>query len=199
MPYSAIGLLLGVGGGIVLFTSRGWLRCLGAQTAAYLGVFLLVLGQTAGGGGGTELAAIRLVGGWMALAVLGATASAGARGAIEEDAGFLFRFFLFIMIFMVAWSLSRGTMEWIPGASLEAALVGVMLLLSGMIRTGIVRGPLQVTLSLLSGFSGFELLFSAIDSSALMAAMLAVSNLSLALVGAYLGSSTEAEPADVAG
>jgi hypothetical protein len=47
---------------------------------------------------------------------------------------------------------------------------------------------MQLILSLLSGFSGFELLFSAVDTSALMAAMLAVSNLGLALVGAYLGT-----------
>lgn len=194
MPFAAIGLILGIGGGIVLFTSRSWLRCLVAQGAAYLGVFLILLVQTPGGTGISELAAIRLVGGWMSLAVLGATASQGVRRTSEEDAGFIFRFLLFGLIFLVSWSLSTGTMEWIPGAAFEGAVLGVVLLFSGMIRTGLVHGPLQIILSLLSGFSGFELLFSAVDSSALMAAMLAVSNLGLALTGAYLGSQAAQEP-----
>jgi hypothetical protein len=192
MPFAAIGMLTGIAGGLVLFTSRSWLRCLAAQGAAYLGVFLILLGQTAEGANTSELAAIRLVGGWMALAVLGATSSQGSREAIEEDAGFVFRFLLFGLIFMVAWSLSSGTMEWIPGVGFEGAVVGFMLLLSGLLRTGLVRGPMQVILSLLSGFSGFEMLFSAIDSSALMAAMLAASSLGLALAGAYLGTNSDA-------
>jgi hypothetical protein len=49
---------------------------------------------------------------------------------------------------------------------------------------------MQVIISLLAGFSGFEMLFSAVDSSALMAAMLAASSLGLALAGAYLGTSS---------
>jgi hypothetical protein len=188
-------MILGIGGGIVLFTSRSWLRCLGAQGAVYFGVFLILVGQASSGSNGSELAAIRLVGGWMSLAVLGATASQGVRDAVEADAGFLFRFLFFGLIFLVAWSLSAGTMEWIPSVAFEGAVVGVMLLLAGMIRTGLVRGPMQVVLSLLSGFSGFELIFSAVDASALMAAMLAAANLCLALVGAYLGTLIGAEEA----
>jgi hypothetical protein len=186
MPFAAFGLILGIVGGLALFTSRSWLRCLVAQGVAYLGVFLILIGQPSPGDGGSELAAIRLVGGWMALAVLGATVSQGIRESVEEDAGFVFRFLLFGLIFLVAWTLSAGTINWIPGAGFETAVLGVLLLLAGMIRTGLVRGPLQVILSLLSAFSGFEVLFSAVDSSALMAAMLAASNLGLALVGAYL-------------
>ena len=193
MPYAAVGMMLGIGGGIVLFTSRSWLRCLGGPGAAYLGVFFILLAQPEAGPGISELAAIRLVGGWMSLAVLGATASQGVRETVEEDAGFVFRFLLFGLIFLVSWSLSAGTMEWIPGVAFEGAVLGVVLLVGGMIRTGLVRGPMQVILSLLSGFSGFELLFSAVDTSALMAAMLAVSNLGLALVGAYLGTHAAAE------
>ncbi len=195
MPFALFGMVLGIGGGIVLFTSRSWLRCLGAQGAVYFGVFLILIGQASTGSNGSELAAIRLVGGWMSLAVLGATASLGVREAVEEDAGFVFRFLLFGLIFLVAWSLSAGTMEWIPGVSFEGAVVGVMLLLAGMIRTGLVRGPMQVVLSLLSGFSGFELIFSAVDASALMAAMLAAASLCLALVGAYLGTLIGADEA----
>jgi hypothetical protein len=191
MPFNLIGMLIGIGGGLVLFTSRSWLRCLAAQGVAYLGVFLILLGQ-GGGGNTTGLAAIRLVGGWMALAVLGATASQGVRDAVEEDAGFVFRFLLFGLIFMVAWSLSGGTLDWIPGVGFEGAVVGVLLLFVGLIRTGLVRGPMQIILSLLAAFSGFELVFSAIDSSALMAALLASISLGLALVGAYLGTGPEA-------
>jgi len=190
MPFAVMGLLLGIVGGLVLFTSRSWLRCLAAQGAAYLGVFLILLAQAVDAGDASELAAIRLVGGWMALAVLGATASQGTREAVEEDAGIVFRFLLFGLIFLVAWSLSEGTMEWIQGLGFEGALVGVTLLLSGLLRTGLVRGPMQVIISLLAGFSGFEMLFSAVDSSALMAAMLAASSLGLALAGAYLGTSS---------
>ncbi|HUF37302.1 MAG TPA: hypothetical protein VMN57_02155 [Anaerolineales bacterium] len=195
MPFAVFGMLLGIAGAIALFTSRSWLRCLAAQGVVYLGVFLVLLEQSAAGSNPAELAAIRLVGGWMALAVLGATSSRGARETVEEDAGFIFRIFLFCLIFLVSWSISGGTMQWIPGAAYEGAVTGALLLFCGLIRTGLVRGPMQVVLSLLSAFSGFELLFSAIDASALMAAMLAVSNLGLAMVGAYLG--THIDPAGI--
>jgi predicted phage tail protein len=56
----------------------------------------------------------------------------------------------------------------------------------GILQLGFRTDPLSSVLGLLTFLSGFEILYAAIEQSTLVAGLLAVINLSLALVGAYL-------------
>jgi hypothetical protein len=58
--------------------------------------------------------------------------------------------------------------------------------------------PLRVVLALLVFFSGFEILYAMVERSTLVAGLLALVNLALAMIGAYLQAAakigTEGEP-----
>ncbi len=56
----------------------------------------------------------------------------------------------------------------------------------GLLHLGITSRVLRVTIGLMTILSGFEILYSAVEGSVLVAALLAIINLGLALVGSYL-------------
>ena len=68
------------------------------------------------------------------------------------------------------------------------AVTGGSLLLVGLglLHLGITSSILRVVIGLMTVLSGFEILYSAVEGSILVAALLATINLGLALVGAYL-------------
>jgi hypothetical protein len=68
------------------------------------------------------------------------------------------------------------------------ALTGgsLILIAMGLLHLGITSQILRVTLGLLTVITGFELLYSTVEGSALVTALLAGITLGLALVGSYL-------------
>ena len=186
MDWELAGLILCTFSGLVLFVSRNWRWNLLSLSLVYPGGFMLLIDHWP-----VEQSAILLVGGWMGAAVLGATRQADDFQQPARDAGVVFRLLLFSLLLLVAWSASEGAGVWIPGISQEAAMAGILLAGAGMVRTGIVREPLQIVLSLLALIAGFEWVYAFVESSALMTALLAVVNLGLAVTGSYLAAFTD--------
>jgi len=68
-----------------------------------------------------------------------------------------------------------------------AVSAGSLLLIGmGLLHLSVTDRILQVTVGLMTVLAGFEILYTAVESSTLMAALLAVVNLGLALAGSYL-------------
>jgi hypothetical protein len=64
---------------------------------------------------------------------------------------------------------------------------GSFILMSiGLLQLSLTSHPLRVIIGLLTALSGFEIIYAVIETSILVAGLLAVINLGLALVGAYL-------------
>jgi hypothetical protein len=64
---------------------------------------------------------------------------------------------------------------------------GSLLLIGmGLLHLGITARILPVTMGLMTVLAGFEVLYASVEGSVLVAALLAVINLGLALVGSYL-------------
>jgi hypothetical protein len=181
MAFPAIGLFICLIATAILLVVRNMRVGLAALSLIYLGVFFVIFELWP-----LEQAAIILVGGWMASAVLGATGQLDAPEHRAQDAGAVFRLLIFAVLLLVSWSVSQQASVFIPGISIEGAFAGLLLLVSGMVRSGIVQDPLQVILSLLMVFAGFGLIYSFISNSSLMTALLAGGNLGLSLLGAYL-------------
>ena len=68
-----------------------------------------------------------------------------------------------------------------------------MLIGMGLLHLGISAQPLRIILGLLTVLSGFEIIYAALESSLLVAALLAVVELGLSLTGAYILTSFEPE------
>jgi hypothetical protein len=66
----------------------------------------------------------------------------------------------------------------------------------GLLHLGITAEILRIILGLLTVMAGFEILYATVETSILLAGLLAIVNLGLALAGAYLMTSTPPEDAE---
>jgi hypothetical protein len=168
-----------------LLVSRDWRLGLGFLGLQYLGVFWLTSQHWP-----SSMAAIKLVTGWMAIATLGITRL--NLKDMDEDAkhawpqGRLFRIFTAGIITVIIITVAPSVDEIIPGIGMPVISGSLILMGLGMLHLGMTVRPFRVILGLLTVLSGFEALYAALESSVLVAAMLATVNLGLALVGAYL-------------
>ena len=177
---------------LVLLTSWDWRWCMLALGAQYVGVFILVASDWP-----IPLAAVKLVAGWMATAVLGMGAASVPVGWQEAQqvhpSGFWFRVLAAGLVGLVVISVAPGVSAWIPEVDQEIAWGGLVLIGMGLLQLGLSTHPLRVVMGLLTVLAGFEVLHAAVESATLLAGLLAVVNLGLALAGAYLMVAPEIE------
>jgi hypothetical protein len=168
-----------------LLLTRDWRWSISLLAVQYLAMFVLTLQHWPLG-----MASVKVVAGWMSAAILGMTRSGiSETGADEEYTwphGRLFRLFAAGIVVLVVRVVtpSVDTIMADPGFAVTG---GSLLLVGlGLLHLGITGGVLRVTMGLMTILSGFEIIYSAVEGSVLVAALLAVINLGLALVGAYL-------------
>jgi hypothetical protein len=174
---------------LALVTSARWRWSLFALGLQYVGVFILSA-QT----WPLEMAAVKLVAGWMAAAVLGMAISESVSlrpgtGPAEERAwpsSRVFRLLAGGLVILAAYSLAPGVSAWLPGIPDYQAQGGIMLIGMGLLHLGLTTQPIRVATGLLTALSGFEIIYAAAETSALLAGLLAAVHLSLALVCTYL-------------
>jgi hypothetical protein len=84
------------------------------------------------------------------------------------------------------YSLMPNAMRWFLGASPQQILGGVWLLGLGMLQLSFTTQETRILIGLLTVISGFEILYATLEASVFMTGLLALLNISLAFVGAYL-------------
>lgn len=193
LSWVAVGLLLVTSIGLLL--SRDWRWSLGFLAAQYLGMFWLVSLHWPFG-----LASVKLVTGWMASATLGVTRlSMSEHEAIRESAwpqGRLFRLFAAAIVVILVIAVTPQIETMIPGISRPVIAGSLLLAGMGLLHLGITAEILRIILGLLTVMAGFEILYATVETSILLAGLLAIVNLGLALAGAYLMTSTPPEDAE---
>jgi len=173
-----------------LLLSRDWRWSLGFLAGQYLGVFWLAQSHLP-----VTMAAAKLVTGWMVCAALGITEFTSPAPIEAESSwpqGRLFRLLASALVLTVTFALASLTVPWL-GLSLPVAWGGLVLIGMGLLHLGITSQPFRVILGMLTFLSGFEVLYAAVESSVLVAALLTIVNLGLALAGAYFMSTRSAE------
>lgn len=164
---------------IILWGPR-WRWVIGALALQYAAVFLLVSQIWP-----LSLAAVVLISGWMAGAVLGASQhELDTDRQIIPIAGRLFRVFGGFVVYVLVFSLTQQPVDWLPIANIPLAS-GLILIGMGLLQLGLASRPLPVIIGLLTTLSGFEVIYAALVSSVLVTGLLTVVTLGLALAGAY--------------
>jgi hypothetical protein len=177
--------------GIVILTGKDgrWLAlALGVQ---YLGVFLLVFLAWP-----LSLAVVKLVAGWMAAALLGIGLVGAPNHIVLEErfspSGSIFRLLAAFMVGLTMLAVAPRVSSWFQDVGIEIILGSLLLIGLGMLQLGLTARPVRVVLGLLTILGGFEVLYAPLENSKLVAGLLAVLNLGLAMVGAYLVAVSEA-------
>lgn len=163
----------------ILWGPRGrWV--ISALALQYIAVFILVSQMWP-----LSLAAVKLIAGWMAGAVLGASQQGSH---VERQslsiAGRLFRIAGGIFVLVVVFSITLTPQDWLPIS--QAQLAGGLILMGmGLFQLGLATRPLAVIVGLLTTLSGFEVIYAGVVTSVLVTGLLAAVSLGLALAGAY--------------
>lgn len=176
---------------IGLLLVSDWRASISLLALQYLGVFVLVgLSWPLG------MAAAKLVAGWIAGAVLAmamvslppAPALPAARKLARKlwDPGRVFQLLAAALVGLTVLSIAPHLAEWLPVVGVEQAWGALILTGMGLLQLGFTGRPLPTVMGLLTAFAGFEILYAAVEASALVAGLLAGVILGLALAGAYL-------------
>lgn len=176
---------------IVLITSvgllivRDWRWNIILLAVQYLGMFFLTMQHWPLG-----MASVKVVAGWMSAAVLGMTRSGITTQMADEQGiwprGRLFRLFMSGMVLMIVAAVTPGVDSIVADAGYAVTAGSLILIGMGLLQLGITSHVLRVVTGLMTVLSGFEIMYSAVEGSVLVAGLLAVINLGLALVGSYL-------------
>lgn len=190
---------------VILVTSvglllvRDWRLSIIFLAVQYLGMFMLVLQYWPLG-----MASVKVVAGWMAAAILGMTRSGLSPPGVDEESlwprGRLFRLFAAAIVGLIVSASTPGVSTIMADAGFAVTGGSLLLIGMGLLNLGITVSILRVTIGLMTVLSGFEILYSAVEGSVLVAALLAIINLGLALAGSYLliaSSSSEEESESV--
>lgn len=176
---------------LFLLVNRNWRRAIIALAIMYFGVFWLVSLVWPVG-----LAVVKLVVGWMAGAVLGASAQTASPEQQEPEIRpvQIFRLVAGGIVILLVFSLTPVFLEWLLID--QTVLWGAMILIGmGLLQLGMTSQPFYLFIGLLTTLAGFEVIYAALESSVLLAGLQALINLGLALTGAYLLSAASIEEA----
>ena len=184
VSWAAVILTLATSAAILV--NRDWRILLGALAVQYLGAFWLVTRHLP-----LAMGSVKLIAGWMAVAVLGMTrinltATEGGDRDQFYPRGSAFRLLLMGIVILVSAGGTPRIEAVIPGMGLPVIAAGLLLIGAGVAQLGITNDLLRVTVGLLSVLSGFEILYAAIESAILVTGLLAAVTLGLGVIGAYL-------------
>ncbi len=174
----------------------------------YIGVFLLVLPNWP-----LVMAVTKIVAGWIAGAILGlaliglpetenrykSTNSTQSRQSINMirlrmfASTHSFKFLAALLFIPFVLSVAPDFSNWIPDAKIEQIMGSLILLGLGILQLGLSTQTPKVILGLLTLLSGFEILYSTVEISTLVAGLLSAITMGIALIGAYLLISDQLE------
>jgi hypothetical protein len=171
--------------GTIILVSWDWRISIGSLAVQYIGVFFLVALSWP-----LELAAVKLIAGLMASAGLALAMRNTLTGISASDrlltSDILFRVIAAILGGLFAITGGSKIIELFPEISREQSYGALVLIVLGLIHLGLTLQSSRVVIGLLTVLSGFGILYAAVESSILIAGLLAVITMSLSIVGAYL-------------
>lgn len=191
LSFFVITLIIVTSVGVLLVRDWRWLIIF--LSAQYVGVFILTLQHWPLG-----MATVKIIAGWMSAAILGMTRS----NLNEEDEaqrysvlpqGRFFRLVAAGAVALIAFTAAPRVDSMMADAGMEVAIGGLLLVGMGLLHLGVTDHVLRVGIGLMTVLAGFEVIYASVETSILVAALLAVINLGLALAGSYLMIASNAE------
>lgn len=189
LAWIVIALIAVTSAGILL--ARDWRWLIIFLSLQYAGVFLLTLQHWTLGA-----ATVKVIAGWMSAVILGMTRS----NMSEEDEGVsalpqgrLFRLIAAGFVGLIAATGAPFVDSMMADAGVTVSAGGLLLIGMGLLHLGVTDQPMRVSIGLMTVLSGFEVIHAAVESSVLLAALLAIVNLGLALAGSYLMIASNAQ------
>lgn len=178
---------------LALLLSHEWRWTLAALGAQYLLAFFFVSETWP-----LELAAVKLVTGWIATAILGLTLLNLPEVPRESATRFPRSPVFFILVTGVVVVMVVGAAPelamWSRQFNINQAWGGLFLIGIGVMLAGLGDSMVRNILGLLTLLAGFEIIYAGVETSILVAGLLAILNLGVTLIGSYLMQPANPEP-----
>jgi|WetSurMetagenome_2_1015567.scaffolds.fasta_scaffold228368_2 hypothetical protein len=185
MPFSLqiIGMIVIVAACMLPFVVPNWRTLITTLAAIYLIQFIYIFYLSA-----PLLAAINLIIGWMACAVIGISS---LRLRVKENIepfqkGIAFRLISEFFFILTAFAISINANSWLPKIPYIVFAAGLTLLFTGLLQLNYFPQTLRIVVSLLVLLSGFELIYYSIEFSLLVIILIGFIKLGLAFIGTYI-------------
>jgi hypothetical protein len=144
-----------------------------------------------------EMAVTKMVAGWMSGAVLGmAMASVSSSWGREENfwpSGRVFRLLAALLVAVAVFSSIPAMTKFFPRVSSFTIIGGLILIGMGLLHLGLTAQPLRISIGLLTILAGFEIVYASVETSILVAGLLAGVNIGIGVIGAYMITVSEME------
>lgn len=133
------------------------------------------------------LASVKLISGWMGIALLATTFSFSAPGMAPSSpvASRVFRLMLITFGWLLVLVSAERFNQWLPIAYTNL-FIGLVFFISGMIYLSLRMNPIDTVLGLLIFFVGFDVIYSSLEGSALITGIFGIIIISICLTGSYL-------------
>lgn len=139
---------------------------------------------------GQTLGAVKALTGAAAALILWRTLLIAAPNSDDSDDKLVdrtsFRFVAGLLALLAGIGINRGELISLPTIDPAVTLAAAWMMASGLLQAGLFERPLRMGIGLLTFLSGFELLYSVLEPSLAVAALLAGVHLGLALITSYL-------------
>jgi hypothetical protein len=134
-----------------------------------------------------EIAVIKWIAGWMACSILGLTITQRRWPRIDAKSegvpeSWLFRIIAVLLISTGAVGIGRTPLLDLPGTQLVSIAGALLLGALGLLQLGLTEKPIGIGIGLLMTVSGFEIVYSALESSLAVVALMATIHIGIALV-----------------
>lgn len=120
---------------------------------------------------------------WRTLSVVTADPDGDGDKLVDRTS---FRFVAGLVVLLAGVGISRGELISLPQLDPAVTLAATWMMASGLLQAGLFERPLRMGIGLLTFLSGFELIYSVLEPSLAVAALLAGVHLGLALIASYL-------------
>lgn len=180
ISWISVGVILA--GVMLILAQHDWRFQLAGLALQYLGAFWLITRHLP-----YVIGSAKLVAGWMVVATLGMT-HLNLPATLEKtpDQRRWFSLGLAGIATALAFGAAPQIENAIPGLGIPVIAGSLILFGAGLLQIGITSDITAVIVGLLGILLGFEVLYSAVENSVLVAGLLSVINLGLGLTGSYL-------------
>jgi hypothetical protein len=133
------------------------------------------------------LASVKLISGWMGIALLATTFSFSSSGIapLSPISSRVFRLMLVTFGWLLVLVSAERFNEWLP-ISYTNLFIGMVFFISGMIYLALRMNSIDTVLGLLIFFEGFDVIYSSLEGSALITGIFGIIIISICLTGSYL-------------
>jgi len=166
--------------GLMLIVSDWRMRIAGLASLYFVG-FIVILQIWP-----VALASVKLISGWMGIALL-STSMLNSMHQVNDHrftSEIIFRFLMTALIWIVVAAIAPSINEWLP-IPYTNLYIGVSLMGSGLIFMSLTEDLFEIILGLLTILTGFDIIYSSLEGSALVTGIYAFIIILICLLGGY--------------